>query len=71
MPLARPYFDPNHFKDWTHDQLVAALIKAKTELMEANANLSLAAEESERRGDGDPWYGTGQPMPYVPADGQW
>ncbi len=64
MGLARPYFDRNKFKDWTHEQLVTALIEVKTRLMEAEA-ASISA------GEGDPWYGTGQPMPYVPADGQW
>ena len=37
MGLARPYFDRGEFKNWTHDQLVSALIEAKTDAMSAQA----------------------------------
>ena len=64
MGLARPYIDRKHFKDWNREKLIDVLIETKTRLMEAEA---ASARASER----EPWYTNGQPMPYVPADGQW
>lgn len=69
MGLARPYFDRNHFKNMSQDELIDALIEAKTRCFELNAQVHRYHERAVA--SGDPWYGTGHPVPYTPADGQW
>jgi hypothetical protein len=68
MGLARPYFDRNRLKGWTHDQLVDAYVGARTRVMQLEAEVQQLRASN---GSSEDWHCTGQPTPYKPADGQW
>ncbi len=53
MALARPYFDRGTFSNWTHDQLVSALIEARTVAMSAQADCKRWKDLAESREE--PW----------------
>ncbi len=63
MGFARPYIDRTRYNDWDRERLITELVEAKVQLMEAQ----IAHDQRPQ----EPWYGSGQPYPYTPADGQW
>jgi hypothetical protein len=52
MGLARPYFDRNHFVNWTHDQLIDALVEAKTRALELDRSVRRLEKHIEKTEDG-------------------
>ncbi len=66
--MATPYFNPDDYDEWSHRDLVAALIDAKTLIMSLTDDVQ---RERERACTHQQWYGSGQPEPYREADGQW
>ena len=67
MPvLAELYIDREPLMKLSKEELIEELVKAR----------QLAYERSEtiqqlRESNPNDWYGSGQPFPYTPADGQW
>lgn len=51
MGLARPHFDRNHFKNMSQDELIDALIEAKTRIFELNAQVQRYHERAVMTGD--------------------
>ncbi len=68
MPvLAELYVDRDLLRRLDKEELIDEVVRARQLAYERGCIL----ERRELDTGQEPWYGTGQPFPYTPADGQW